>query len=336
MASQRKSPMDHPVVVTFLILAVIGAMSLAAEVLKPLALAVLLSFALAPLAGFFERRRVPRAIAVLLTVALALGSLSGIGYVVVRQLSSAGLRTAELSEGNPEEGGLPEAVGRHCVLSGAESRRRRGQVARHAGRRGARGDGRAGRRAAHVPAAPPGGRRALPGVRRRRYFRAHPGPVHAHEPGGPGRPDRPALRPAPDQPHDPDHERDRPADQPLPGDDHAGQLGVRADRRPGPLGDRRAVRGALGMPGGDDAVHPLRRGGGGVPSAAGLLDRALPRLEAAAGSGRTLRGGRGGARAIWSRSSTARPPGCRPLDSWSRRCSGRGSGGCSAPCCRRP
>src|SRR5271157_2880760 len=79
--------MDHPTVVAFLILAVIAAMSLAAEVLKPLALAVLLSFALAPLAGFFERRRVPRAIAVLLTVALALGSLSGIGFVVVRQLS---------------------------------------------------------------------------------------------------------------------------------------------------------------------------------------------------------------------------------------------------------
>jgi predicted PurR-regulated permease PerM len=79
--------MDHPAVVTFLILAVIGAMALAAEVLKPLALAVLLSFALAPLAGFFERRRVPRAIAVLLTVALALGSLCGVGYVVGRQLS---------------------------------------------------------------------------------------------------------------------------------------------------------------------------------------------------------------------------------------------------------
>ena len=87
MGSQHKSPMDHPAVVTFLILAVIAAMSLAAEVLKPLALAILLSFALAPLAGFFERRRVPRAIAVLLTVALALGSLGGIGYVVVRQLS---------------------------------------------------------------------------------------------------------------------------------------------------------------------------------------------------------------------------------------------------------
>ncbi len=87
MANQRKSPMDHPAVVTFLILAVIGAMALAAEVLKPLALAVLLSFALAPLVGFFERRRVPRAAAVLLTVALAVGSLVGISYVVVRQLS---------------------------------------------------------------------------------------------------------------------------------------------------------------------------------------------------------------------------------------------------------
>ena len=74
MAIQRKSPMDHPVVVTFLILTIITAMSFAAEVLKPLALAVLLSFALAPLAAFLERRRVPRAVAVIVTVVLALGS----------------------------------------------------------------------------------------------------------------------------------------------------------------------------------------------------------------------------------------------------------------------
>ncbi len=87
MATQRKPAMDHPAVVTFLILAVIAAMSLAAEVLKPLALAVLLSFALAPLVACFERRRVPRAVAVLLTVALALGCLVGVGYVVVRQLA---------------------------------------------------------------------------------------------------------------------------------------------------------------------------------------------------------------------------------------------------------
>ena len=87
MAGRRKSPLDHPVVVTFLILAVIAAMSLAAEVLKPLALAVLVSFALAPAAEFFERRRVPRSAAVFLTVALSLGFLIGVGYVVERQLS---------------------------------------------------------------------------------------------------------------------------------------------------------------------------------------------------------------------------------------------------------
>lgn len=98
MATRRKSPMDHPVVVTFLILAVIAAMSLAAEVLKPLALAVLLSFALAPLAGLIERRRVPRVIAVLLTVVLALGSLGGIGYVVVRQLSMVAARLPSYQE----------------------------------------------------------------------------------------------------------------------------------------------------------------------------------------------------------------------------------------------
>ncbi len=80
MANERKSPTDHPVVVTFLILAIIAAISLAAEVLKPLALAVLLSFAVAPLAAFIERRRMPRAIAVLFTVVLAHGTLNGIGY----------------------------------------------------------------------------------------------------------------------------------------------------------------------------------------------------------------------------------------------------------------
>jgi predicted PurR-regulated permease PerM len=88
MAIRRKSLIDHPAIVTFLVLVVIAAMSLAAEVLKPLALAVLLSFALAPLAGFFERWRVPRAVAVIFTVILALVSLSGIGYVVVRQLAT--------------------------------------------------------------------------------------------------------------------------------------------------------------------------------------------------------------------------------------------------------
>lgn len=88
-APRRKtSVMNHPVVITFLILAVVGAMSLAAEVLKPLALSVLLAFALTPLAVALERRlKLPRAAAVVFTVLLALGALGGFGYVVGEQLT---------------------------------------------------------------------------------------------------------------------------------------------------------------------------------------------------------------------------------------------------------
>src|SRR3954454_13044118 len=80
--------LDHPIVITFLILAIIGFMSLAAEFLKPLALAVLLSFALAPLSRLLERRGVPRAAAVLLTVVISLGLLGAIGYKVYEQLNT--------------------------------------------------------------------------------------------------------------------------------------------------------------------------------------------------------------------------------------------------------
>ncbi|MBX6313261.1 MAG: AI-2E family transporter [Isosphaeraceae bacterium] len=80
--------MDHPVVVTFLIIAIVASMALAAEVLKPLALAILLSFALAPLTRFLERRGLPRVLSVVLTVVLALGALGGIGYAVEKQLTA--------------------------------------------------------------------------------------------------------------------------------------------------------------------------------------------------------------------------------------------------------
>src|SRR5512135_3778771 len=80
--------MSHPVVVTFLILAIVAFMSLAAEVLKPLAMAVFLSFALAPLTRFLERRRVPRVAAVVLTGVVTLGALGGAGLVVGRQLTA--------------------------------------------------------------------------------------------------------------------------------------------------------------------------------------------------------------------------------------------------------
>ena len=69
-----------------LVIAVVAALALAAEVVTPLALAILLSFALAPIARYFERRGLPRIAATLLAVGLALGGLAGIGYVVGGQL----------------------------------------------------------------------------------------------------------------------------------------------------------------------------------------------------------------------------------------------------------
>ncbi len=89
MAAQRKtSPMDHPVVITLLIFAIIGFMYLASEVLKPLALAILLSFALVPISRQLERLRLPRVLAVVLTVLLVLGGLGAIGYKVGQQSNS--------------------------------------------------------------------------------------------------------------------------------------------------------------------------------------------------------------------------------------------------------
>lgn len=89
MAANRKSfSMDHPVVILFVVIAVVAAMGLAAEVLKPLALAILLAFALTPLCRLFERRGLPRAASAVLTVVLVLGALSGISYVVAGQLDS--------------------------------------------------------------------------------------------------------------------------------------------------------------------------------------------------------------------------------------------------------
>jgi predicted PurR-regulated permease PerM len=79
--------MDHPIIITFLILALIAFMYFAAEVLKPLTLAILLSFALAPLVRLMMRTGLPKAPAVILTVLVSLGLLGGVCAVVWGQLS---------------------------------------------------------------------------------------------------------------------------------------------------------------------------------------------------------------------------------------------------------
>ncbi len=90
--------MSDPFKLTFLILAIIASMYFAAEVLQPLALAVLLSFALIPIARFLEGRGMPRVVAVVLTLVVALGSLGGVGYVVGKQLTSLAYRLPDYRE----------------------------------------------------------------------------------------------------------------------------------------------------------------------------------------------------------------------------------------------
>jgi predicted PurR-regulated permease PerM len=67
---------------------VILAMSVAAEVLKPLALAILFSFLLGPIVGRLERRGLPRALSVTVVLLVATTVVGATGYVVGRQFTS--------------------------------------------------------------------------------------------------------------------------------------------------------------------------------------------------------------------------------------------------------
>jgi predicted PurR-regulated permease PerM len=88
----KTSERPDPFKITLLIFAIIAFMYFTSEVLKPLALSVLLSFALAPAAQRFERWGLPRLAAVLLTVVISLTLLAGIGFVVGQQLTSLAAR----------------------------------------------------------------------------------------------------------------------------------------------------------------------------------------------------------------------------------------------------
>ncbi|MDB5348784.1 MAG: putative permease [Planctomycetota bacterium] len=87
-AQQRRSMKMRPFELTMLIFAIIAFMYFTGEVLKPLALSVLLSLALSPAVRLFERLRLPRAAAAVLAVVITLGLLGGVGYVVGQQLST--------------------------------------------------------------------------------------------------------------------------------------------------------------------------------------------------------------------------------------------------------
>lgn len=66
----------------------VALMYFAAEVLQPLALAILLAFILEPLIGWFTRRGLPRAVAIVTTLLVVFAAMGGVGYVVVNQFLS--------------------------------------------------------------------------------------------------------------------------------------------------------------------------------------------------------------------------------------------------------
>jgi predicted PurR-regulated permease PerM/methylmalonyl-CoA mutase cobalamin-binding subunit len=66
---------------------VVAVLWAAKAILLPLALGIILAFALTPIVKLFDRHRVPRFVGVTLTMLLALGSVGGIGYVVVDQFA---------------------------------------------------------------------------------------------------------------------------------------------------------------------------------------------------------------------------------------------------------
>ncbi len=67
---------------------ILGFLAWARPVVVPVALAILFTFLLAPLSGWLERRRLPRAMAAGLVTLLALALVIGVFYGVTRQISS--------------------------------------------------------------------------------------------------------------------------------------------------------------------------------------------------------------------------------------------------------
>jgi predicted PurR-regulated permease PerM len=100
--ADRPKPAADPFKLTFLIFAVIAFLYFTGEVLKPLALSILFSFALAPLVRLLERSGLPRIVAVVFTVLVTLGLVGGIGFVVGRQLTALANRLPSY-QGNIEE-----------------------------------------------------------------------------------------------------------------------------------------------------------------------------------------------------------------------------------------
>src|SRR5215207_7565643 len=81
-----KNPKSSPLFILTAMLTSLAALYFAREILLPVALAILLSFLLTPLANRLERWRVPRLLSVVLVVAMSFSVLGLLGWIVTDQL----------------------------------------------------------------------------------------------------------------------------------------------------------------------------------------------------------------------------------------------------------
>ena len=89
MARPRQNQNDSHLLVLVSAVVIVAALYFAKVVLVPFALAILFTFILAPPVGWLERIRVPRFLAVLIMVLLAVGAIGSVGWVVTNQVVDA-------------------------------------------------------------------------------------------------------------------------------------------------------------------------------------------------------------------------------------------------------
>ena len=105
----------------FIVVAVVvSTLYFAREILVPIALAVLLSFVLAPLVKLFQRVRVPRAVAVVVAVVAALAIAISLGTMVMVQVKQlvSDLPRYQTTLGQKVHS-LRDTVGPNGILKGA-------------------------------------------------------------------------------------------------------------------------------------------------------------------------------------------------------------------------
>src|SRR3954467_7276471 len=84
--SMAKDHKSSPLFILVAMLTALAALYFAREILLPVALAILFSFLLTPLANRLERWRIPRMLSVILVVTMSFSVLGLLGWVVTDQL----------------------------------------------------------------------------------------------------------------------------------------------------------------------------------------------------------------------------------------------------------